>query len=388
MRADQHARMTRTLDLVYFDAGGGHRAAALALQEMAALQRRPWHVRRVNLTRVLDAQGSFRAVTGFEPEDYYNLRLRRGWTLGLAQELKLLQALIRLAHKPMVRVLQAHWRATAPDAVVSLVPNFNRALYDSLEGRPFATVLTDLADLPPHFWIEPGQDQDIVCGTAHAVAQALAAGHRPERVHATSGMVLRPSFYAPDRTDRVAARLALGLAPDAPIGLVMFGGQGSVQMLRIARALPQVPLVFVCGHNAGVLADLRALKRPAPHVALGFTQDLVPLMRAADFFIGKPGPGSLSEALHLGLPVISFDNASTMPQERYNLQWLREQGFGLTVRSVRGLPAAVQALLADLPAYRRRVAGHRNRAVFEVLDILDGLLPQAALQAMPAGALA
>ena len=24
---------------------------------------------------------------------------------------------------------------------------------------PYVTVLTDMADLPPHFWIEPGQDQ-------------------------------------------------------------------------------------------------------------------------------------------------------------------------------------------------------------------------------------
>ncbi len=387
-RAAQHRGMQPTLDLVYFDAGGGHRAAALALQEAARLQRRPWRVRLVNLTRVLDPRGSFRAVTGFEPEDYYNLRLRRGWTLGLAQELKLLQAMIRLAHRPMVRALQAHWRATAPDAVARLVPNFHRALHASLEGRPFATVLTDLADLPPHFWIEPGQPQDIVCGSARAVAQALAAGHAPERVHATSGMILRPAFYAPDRTDRVAARQALGLAPDAPIGLVMFGGQGSVQMLRIAQALPQVPLVFVCGHNAGVLADLRALKRPAPHVALGFTQDLVPLMRAADFFIGKPGPGSLSEALHLGLPVITFDNAATMPQERYNVQWLQEQGFGLAVRSVRELPAAVRTLVAELPAWRRRVAAHDNRAVFEVLDVLGRLLPAPVdrLQTDAAGA--
>lgn len=373
----------KTVDLVYFDAGGGHRAAAQALRDAARQQARPWQARLVNLTRVLDPRGSFRRVTGFEPEDYYNLRLRRGWTLGLAQELKLLQAMIRLGHRPMVRQLQAHWRATRPDAVVSLVPNFNRALYRSLDGLPFATVLTDLADLPPRFWIEPGQDQTLVCGTDHAVAQALAAGYPPERVRATSGMILRPSFYVPDRTDRAGARIALGLDPRAAIGLVMFGGHGSVQMLDIAQALPRMPLIFVCGHNAGVLAGLRALRRPAPHVALGFTQDIVSLMRAADFFIGKPGPGSLSEALHLGLPAITFDNASTMPQERYNVQWLRERGLGLAVRSVRGLPRAVEQLVAELPAYRQRVARLENRAVFEVLDIVESLLPAPPLRHAP-----
>jgi hypothetical protein len=55
------------IDLVYFNAGGGHRAAALALQPAIALQRRPWTVRLVNLTEVLDASGSFRRVMGFDP---------------------------------------------------------------------------------------------------------------------------------------------------------------------------------------------------------------------------------------------------------------------------------------------------------------------------------
>ena len=64
-----------TIDLVYFNAGGGHRAAAQALQQVIRDQRRPWNVRKVNLTEVLDPQGRFRRVTGMEPEDLYNKRL-------------------------------------------------------------------------------------------------------------------------------------------------------------------------------------------------------------------------------------------------------------------------------------------------------------------------
>lgn len=378
----------KTIDLVYFDAGGGHRAAALALQEAAREQRRPWNVRLVNLTRVLDPQASFRRVTGFEPEDLYNLRLRRGWTLGLAQELKLLQAGIRLMHAPMVRLLGRHWRATRPDLVVSLVPNFNRALHAGLRvvapQVPFATVLTDMADHPPHFWIEPGLDQLLVCGSPRAATQAFAAGYAPRQVRCTSGMIVRPSLYRARELDRAAARRELGLPADGAVGLVMFGGHGSVQMLRIAKVLAEVPLVFACGHNAALVAELRALRRPAPHVALGFTPDIGRVMRAADFFIGKPGPGSLSEAVLMGLPVLTFDNAWTMPQERYNLQWVRENGYGLTVRSVRGLAHAARALLADLPAYRDCVAAVDNRAVWEVLDLFEDLLepqPESLLSA-------
>lgn len=371
----------KTIDLVYFDAGGGHRAAAQALHDLARQQQRPWQMRLVNLVTVLDPQATFRRITGFEPEAYYNVRLRRGWTLGLAQELKLLQAMIRLGHEPAVRTLSRHWQHSRPDMVVSLVPNFNRVMAQALQkavpDAPYVTVMTDLADHPPHFWIEPGQDQTLVCGSARAVAQGLAAGLPLHRVRGTSGMILRPAFYEPAQKDRDTLRRELGLDPHTPTGIVMFGGHGSVQMLQIAKRLRDVPLIFVCGHNAALLAEIKALERPAAHAAVGFVQDVASLMRAADFFIGKPGPGSLSEAVHLGLPVITFDNASTMPQERYNVQWVRDLGLGLAVRSVRALDAAAAELLESLPEYQARVRSMNNRAVFEVLDILQEVLDES-----------
>lgn len=375
------------VDLVYFNAGGGHRAAALALQQAIAEQKRPWTVRLVNLTGVLDPQGSFRRVMGFDPEDFYNRRLQRGWTLGLAQELKLLQGTIRLAHVPMRRTLHQHWARTEPDLVVSLVPNFNRVLCESvaaaLPGVPYVTVLTDLADHPPHFWIEPGQDQWIVCGTPHALAQARAVGYADERLALTSGMLLRPAFYAPDvGPSREERRSALRLDPQRPTGVVMFGGQGSRQMLSIAKALPDTQLVLLCGHNEALAKTLRRLKRPAPHAVFGFTDDVPHVMRLGDFFIGKPGPGCLSEALHLGLPVITFRNAWTMPQERYNTQWVREQGMGLVLSSLRGLPGAVGELVRELGRYRAAAARLQNRAVFELPEILADRL--RATQAVPA----
>ena len=161
----------------------------------------------------------------------------------------------------------------------------------------------------------------------------------------------------------------------------MFGGHGSVQMLRIARRLADVQLVFACGHNAALKAELAALQRPAAHVAVGFTQDVPRLLQLGDFFIGKPGPGSLSEAVHLGLPVITFDNASVMPQERYNVQWVRANGLGLAVPSVRALQPAVAQLLAELPQFQARVQAQRNRAVFEVLDLLAAQLASAPVAA-------
>ncbi len=378
--------MKPTLDLVYFDAGGGHRAAALALRDALALQRRPWTVRLLNLTAVLDREQRLQRATGRAPEDWYNRRLQRGWTLGMAQELKLLQLAIRLAHGPLCRRLERHWAATQPDLVVSLIPNFNRAIGESLArarpGVPFATVLTDMADLPPRFWIEPGVEQHVVCGTSHARQQALAAGVPEQRVSLVSGMLLRPAFYRLPPPDRAGGLARLGLDPGRPTAAVMYGGQGSNEMLRIARELPELQLILFAGHNLELAQRLLAQKADAPRAVLGFTPEVPGLLRLADFFIGKPGPGCLSEALHLGLPVITFDNAWTLPQERYNTRWVRELGLGLVLGSLAELPTATDRLLARLHEFRTRVRWLDNQAVFEVPAILAELL-QASAAASP-----
>ncbi|MEF7614296.1 galactosyldiacylglycerol synthase [Aquincola sp. MAHUQ-54] len=371
----------KTVDLVYFDAGGGHRAAAHALEAVMREQQRPWNVRLVHLREVLDPQGHFRKVMGFDPEDFYNQRLARGWTIGLAQELKLLQGLIRMGHGPMLRLLQPHWARTEPDLVVSLVPNFNRVLCESvaraLPGVPYLTVMTDLADHPPHFWVEPTVPQHLACGTAHALAQARAQGVPAARLHAVSGMLLRPGFYAAPPADRVAARAAAGLDADRPVGVVMFGGHGSKAMLSIARRLPDTPLILMCGHNAALAQRLRDQPARAPRVVVGFTRDVPHWLDLADFFIGKPGPGSLSEAVQRGLPVITVRNAFTMPQERFNTDWVRAQGLGLVIERFGQVAGAVEALTARLPALRAAVQQVENRALFEVTDLVAHLLGEA-----------
>src|ERR1700689_5529721 len=135
-----------TIHLVYINAGGGHRSAAVALELAIREQYKDWQVRLVNLFEVLDPQDIFRRTTGVKPEDYYNERLARGWTLGLAQELRVLQMLTRLSHKSLVSQLRRHWEATQPDFIVSMVPNFNRAMYQASRLAnsevPYATILT------------------------------------------------------------------------------------------------------------------------------------------------------------------------------------------------------------------------------------------------------
>ncbi len=368
----------KSIDLVYFNAGGGHRSAALALDSVIRDLALPWSVRLVNLFEVLDPRDIFGKTTGLKPEQYYNARLARGWTLGLGQELKVLQALIRLSHKSLTTQLRRHWERTKPDLVVSLVPNFNRAMYQALSAArphaPYVTILTDFADMPPHFWIEPHQVQHLICGTATAAAQARAAGYDGAHIHETSGMIIRPDFYRDLHVDRRAERIKLGLDPDRPTGIVMFGGHGSKVMRSIAKRLDDTQLILICGHNSTLADELRATHCAAPRAVIGFTAQIRYFMQLSDFFIGKPGPGSISEAIQQRLPVIVVRNVWTMPQERYNTEWVQERGAGMVLDSFRAVREGVSALTARIDEYRAAVARIQNRAIFEIPAILGEIL--------------
>ncbi|MGH9712400.1 MAG: glycosyltransferase [Candidatus Acidiferrales bacterium] len=375
------------LECAFFDAGGGHRAAATALEMSIRAQQRPWEVCLTNLQELLDEIDILRKYGGIRIQDAYNWMLRSGWTLGSTQLMKVLQLAIRIYHGPTVRLLEKHWRETQPDMAISFVPHFNRALYESFSraypGRPFVTVLTDLADYPLHFWIEPGQSQYFICGSERAVAQARALGHADDRIFRTSGMILHPRFYEAPVENRISERERLGLRPDLPTGLVLFGGHGSQAMLEIAERLDRSPLelqlIFICGRNEKLAAALRSQNSRLPRFVEGFTTKVNYYMQLADFFIGKPGPGSVSEALAMHLPVIVERNAWTLPQERYNADWILENQVGEVLRNFKEIEAVVARLIqpTTLARFRANAAGLKNRAVFEIPEILEQIFERS-----------
>jgi len=374
------------MEFAFFDAGGGHRAAATALDISIRAQQRPWKVELTNLQELLDTLDIVKRYAGIRIQDLYNSMLRTGWTLGSAQLMKVLQLTILLYHRPAVRLLEVHWRKTQPDMLVSFVPHFNRALGESFSRafptRPFVTVLTDIADYPPHFWIER-QPQFFICGSDRAVAQARSLGQASDRIFRASGMILHPRFYEPPLENRLAERERLGLRPHLPTGLVLFGGHGSQVMLEIAdclnRSTLELQLIFVCGRNEKLANALRAQSSRLPRFVEGFTARVNYYMQLADFFIGKPGPGSVSEALAMRLPVIVECNAWTLPQERYNATWILEKEVGVVLRSFDKIDEAVAQMIepAALARYSTNAAALNNRAVFEIPEMLQKIFEQS-----------
>lgn len=380
----------KRLEFGFFDAGGGHRAAATALKMAIESQGRPWEVELANLQEILDPLDILRRLTRIRIQELYNTMLRNGWTLGSAQLLKVLQLVVRIYHRGGVRLLEEYWRKMRPDMVVSFVPHFNRTMCESFghvfPGRPFVTILTDLADYPPHFWIER-QQQYFICGTDRAVAQARSMGHPENRIFRASGMILHPRFYEAQTEDRTAGRVRLGLRPDLPTGLVLFGGYGSHEIREIAKRLDgsdlELQLILICGKNLKLAEELRARKWRIPVLVEGFTTRVNEYMHLADFFIGKPGPGSVSEALAMRLPVIVACNAWTLPQERYNAEYIVEKQVGVVLRSFRDIETAVRKLIepSTLARYQANAEALKNQAVFEIPAILAKIFEESGTPA-------
>lgn len=98
--------------------------------------------------------------------------------------------------------------------------------------------------------------------------QARELGIPEGHVLQTSGMILNPKFYAPLNLNRRVERMRRGLRVDLPTGVVLFGGEGSHEMLRIAKALNRegsgVQLIFLCGKNEALAERLRAIDQRIP----------------------------------------------------------------------------------------------------------------------------
>jgi len=371
--------------LFTIDAGGGHRAAARALVAAAEETRAPFRFRVESFQETLLLLDVLRRVTGVSMEDAYNLILRQHWNAFMVPLLRVMHAGIRVRRRAIVRTLAAWLRARPrPAAVVSVFPNFNGIIKAALEaahpGVPLVVVLTDLADFPPRFWIEPGIGH-VVVATDEARRQALAIGIPDERIARVSGMVLHPRFCRGGGEDAGPRfRAEAGFAADDFVVTLLFGGKGSPEMIPLAERLlagdRTLRVVAISGDNPGLHERLRGLAARAGGrmAALGFTDRVADVLEATDVLVTKPGPGSLSEAFQHGVPVVVTRNVHTIPQERFNTDFVRDRGLGAVVRHWREIPDAVRALRSD-PARRaairaRLAALPPNRAVYEVIDLI------------------
>jgi UDP-N-acetylglucosamine:LPS N-acetylglucosamine transferase len=142
---------------------------------------------------------------------------------------------------------------------------------------------------------------------------------------------------------------------------------------------------MICGHNKGLFEELKAMQTKRPMLVEGFTREVAYYMSLADFFIGKPGPGSICEALQFDLPVIVERNKRTLPQERYNTDWVAENRLGIVLSSFKDIAGGVERLLqpATFAELRANARAYTNMAIFEIPAILEEVAERHAPYSVP-----
>ena len=384
--------------LFTFDAGGGHRAAARALVAAAEQQGAPFRSGG-EPQDVLAPLDLGRRLTGRPMEETYNDMIRRRRTRFLVPMLRGLQWLIRRLRAPLEARVAAYLADAAARRGALGDPELQRGSCEapcrrSPPGVPFLVLLTDFADFPPHFWMEPDVD-GVIVATSDAAGQARALGLPAERVvpHLGDGAApaVLPAGRARSAARRVAARAGhrrrrlrgagavrrQGLAGDAA---ALRGAAAAVARLARDRGLRRQP------------APVRGAGRaPSAAAAAGCTASASrtawpTCWRPATCSSPSPGPARWPKPSTSSVPVVVSGNAHTIPQERYNVRLVAREVLGVAVGDWREVPAAAAALAADgarLGHMRQNLAAlPENRAVYEVLNIVERAV--ASRQGLPA----
>ncbi|SOD99923.1 hypothetical protein [Caenispirillum bisanense] len=384
------APATQTHVVVFYTvAGGGHVAAATALKEILEATG-AYRVTLVNpyvdLVPHLDL---WRRLTGRTSEDIYNQSIIRDGRTGLYCLTYYGGVLLnfRMVHREAQRAIAAYLEEQKPDMVISVLPMSNRIIFDAVNDYRRrsadrahvrkAVLITDWTEYGRHIWFPKGDDYAAICGTEDSYRRATGYKALAGRVFRTQGLLLKPSFQGGPPADKAAAKAALGLAPDKPVICMLYGAHGGWRMREMAVALtdqpPDAQILFLCGHNRDLAAALAQMQWPFPTRVVGFTRDVPQYLGASDIFVGKPGPGSVSEALSFGLHLL-LDRTMALPQETPVLKWVKRTGAGASFRGPKDFRRIVHRLLAQIDRGVDGPKAHSNTASAEIPGIVEAIL--------------
>lgn len=325
---------------LFSDTGGGHRSATEAIIEALQMQ----FGDRIS-TEMVDI------IKAYAPRPLNNMpawypqmvRIPELWGLGYRLTNGKPQArLITGTTWPYIRRSMRSLIAQHPsDLIVSLHPLANTPVLRALGSKrpPFITVVTDLVTAHA-FWYDTRVDLCIV-PTEGARQRAIENHLAPEKVKVMGLPVAHRFCQLP--ANRQELRLQFGWPADLPIILLVGGGEGMGPLeenaLAIANSGLKAGLVVVAGRNHKLRQRLEAFPWKLPTFIYGFVRNMPEMMSAADILVTKAGPGTITEALNAGLPMILY---SRLPgQEDGNVTYVTSEGAGIWAPDPRKL---VQAL--------------------------------------------
>ncbi len=355
------AKKPRILFL-FSDTGGGHRSAAEAIIEALNLEYPDeYDSRMVDIFRDYAPPPLQHA-----PELYPEMtKVPDMWGLGFhisdgrRRVLFYSKALMPYLKKSVKRLVDEN----PTDIFVSVHPLINHPLLELLGNRrevPFVTVVTDPVSVHAA-WFDPRSDLTMVV-TDQARKRALKLYLSPDKVK-TIGLPVADRFCH-DLGDKDALREQLGWQTGKRTALLVGGGDGMGPLYEMARAINNsgidMALTMVCGRNHQLKEDLEGLRWKIPVKIYGFTRQMPEMMQASDVLITKAGPGTITEALNSGLPIILY---SRLPgQEEGNVDYVVDNNVGVWAPDSFDMVEHLRFWFANEKAYQRTSANAKALA--------------------------
>lgn len=240
-------------------------------------------------------------------------------------------------------------------------------------------------------WVNAAAD-GFIGATEEVCAAAHAAGLPTDRSF-NGGFLLRAPFYA-DAATREAAAAAFAqhhhLRRDLFTVVFSTGLAGANNHAKILRALAAAdpePLqaVFLCGHRDDTRAHIEQLSRQHPRLTIRALPSLDPaemvsVQTLADVLVARPGTGTTSEAITLGVPLIHNGIGGIMPQELITVQYCKNHHASLVARSPREIAAIIGRLHqnpAEVAALRQHLTSARPQGTPpDIMRWIDQLAPR------------
>lgn len=363
---------------LFSDTGGGHRSAAEAIIEALQIQ-----YGDAIQTEMVDIFKQY-APKPFDllPELYpIMVRVPQAWGWGYYISNDSRRAkLIADSAWPLVRQnIRKLVKSHPSDLIVSVHPIANAPILRALGERrpPFITVVTDLVTTHA-FWYHRRVDLCII-PTEEARQRAFLCGLREDQVKVI-GLPVAQRFCQPP-ADKPTVRQKLGWPQDRPILLLVGGGEGMGPMERVALNVDRFPLpvclVVVCGRNQKLRLSLESRQWKQTVKIYGFVHDMPDFMQAADILITKAGPGTITEAINAGLPMLLY---SRLPgQEDGNVSYVVSRGAGFWTPTNESLTQALKNWLENPESYQQAVQACRKiarlTAAMDIAKIIFDKLP-------------
>ena len=358
---------------LFSDTGGGHRSATEAIIEALQLEFDDLFTTQMVDIFVDIAPKPFSYVPKWYP---YMVRFPEVWGASyyLSNGSRRARLIVESAYPYVRRMIHRVINQSPADMVVSVHPLANDPFLHALGKNhpPFITVVTDLVTTHA-LWYHKDVDLCLV-PTEAARERGLLTGLRPEQLKVV-GLPVADRFCQPIG-DKNVMRDQLGWPHDRLVVLLVGGGDGMGPIEKTANAIASanlpITLVIIAGRNEELRERLAATQWPMPTFVHGFVHDMPEFMQASDILVTKAGPGTISEALNAGLPMILY---SRLPgQEDGNVDYVISEGVGMWAPKTSYIVSALRAWITH--PQQRDLAGEaccqaaRPEAAREIARIL------------------